>query len=99
MSRKSIVVAGSSNTDMIVNVPRIPQAGETVLGGKFSTAPGGKGANQAVAAQRAGGGVTFIANIGQDDFGDQAVAGFVKEGIDVGHISRDKTQPSGVALI
>ena len=99
MPKKSIVVIGSSNTDMIVNVARIPRPGETILGGKFHTAPGGKGANQAVAAQRAGGDVTFIASVGLDAFGDQAIAGFVKEGINVAHVSRDKSQPSGVALI
>ena len=99
MPKKSIVVIGSSNTDMIVNVARIPKPGETVLGGKFHTAPGGKGANQAVAAQRAGGDVTFIASVGNDAFGEQSIAGFAKEGINIAHISRDKTQPSGIALI
>ncbi|MGB8353021.1 MAG: ribokinase, partial [Chthoniobacteraceae bacterium] len=99
MPKKSIVVIGSSNTDMVVNVARIPRPGETILGGKFHTAPGGKGANQAVAAQRAGGDVTFIASVGHDAFGAQAVAGFAKEGINTAHISRDKSQPSGVALI
>ena len=99
MPKKSIVVVGSSNTDMVVNVARIPKPGETILGGSFHTAPGGKGANQAVAAQRAGGAVTFVASVGQDAFGQQAVTGFVKEGINVDHISRHKTEPSGVALI
>jgi len=99
MPKKSIVVIGSSNTDMIVNVTRIPKPGETILGGKFHTAPGGKGANQAVAAQRAGGDVTFIASVGNDAFGEQAIAGFAKEGINTTHISKDKSQPSGVALI
>ena len=56
-----IVVAGSSNTDMILQMEHIPRPGETVLGGQFSMAPGGKGANQAVAAARAGGTVTFLA--------------------------------------
>jgi ribokinase len=64
MKTMKIVVVGSSNTDMIVKVPRIPRPGETILGGKFSTAAGGKGANQAVAAARAGGDVTFIARVG-----------------------------------
>jgi len=99
MPRKSIVVIGSSNTDMIVKSPRIPKPGETILGGKFTTAAGGKGANQAVAAQRAGGDVTFIARVGRDVFGEKAVAGFAKEGIRVDHITRDQTHPSGVALI
>ncbi|MFA5265411.1 MAG: ribokinase [Opitutaceae bacterium] len=103
MARKSstppIVVIGSSNTDMIVRVPRIPGPGETLLGGEFSTAAGGKGANQAVAAARAGGRVAFVARLGRDSLGDQALAGFVREGIEVGQISRDPAKPSGVALI
>jgi ribokinase len=65
----NILVIGSSNTDMIIKVARIPRPGETVLGGEFSMAPGGKGANQAVAAARAGGRVTFIARVGDDLFG------------------------------
>jgi ribokinase len=99
MPAPSIVVVGSSNTDMIIKLDRIPKPGETILGGEFVTAAGGKGANQAVAAARAGGHVTFIARVGRDIFGDQAVAGFVKDRIDVEHIVRDKVTPSGVALI
>lgn len=99
MSKTSIVVVGSSNTDMIIKLDRIPRPGETILGGEFITAPGGKGANQAVGAARAGGDVTFIARVGRDMFGEQAVAGFIKDGIHVEHISRDKASPSGVALI
>ena len=83
MARKPIVVVGSSNTDMIIKLDRIPRPGETILGGEFVTAAGGKGANQAVAAARAGGRVSFIARVGRDVFGDQAVAGFVKDRIDV----------------
>ncbi len=96
---KSILVIGSSNTDMIVKMPRIPQPGETILGGKFSTAAGGKGANQAVAAARAGGNVTFVARMGQDMFSDQAIQGFEQDGIQVEHIVKDADAPSGVALI
>ncbi len=94
-----IVVVGSSNTDMIVKVPRIPRPGETILGGKFSTAAGGKGANQAVAAVRAGGQVTFIARVGDDMFGQQALRGFEADGIDVQYVKTDPSEPSGVALI
>ncbi|HKW28732.1 MAG TPA: ribokinase [Verrucomicrobiae bacterium] len=94
-----IVVVGSSNTDLIIKLDRIPRPGETVLGGEFSTAAGGKGANQAVAAARAGGGVTFIARVGCDSMGEQAIAGFVRDGINVDYIVRDKAKPSGVALI
>ncbi len=94
-----ITVIGSSNTDMIVKVPRIPRPGETILGGVFQTAAGGKGANQAVAAARAGGAVTFIARVGNDMFGDQAIAGFQKDGIITDYVLRDDNAPSGVAEI
>src|SRR5271169_3112583 len=99
MGKKSIAVIGSSNTDMIIRVPRIPRAGETLLGGEFLTAAGGKGANQAVGAARAGGKVSFIARVGKDSLGDQAVAGLVRDGIDVSCVFRDKTAASGAALI
>jgi ribokinase len=96
---KSIVVVGSSNTDMIIRVPRIPRAGETLLGGEFFTAAGGKGANQAVGAARAGGKVALIARVGRDIFGDQAIAGLRRDGVDVSCVFRDRLAPSGVALI
>jgi len=94
-----ILVVGSSNTDMIARVPRIPRPGETILGGEFFTAAGGKGANQAVAAARAGGDVTFIARVGKDMFGERALTGFSRDGIKVKFIKRDSYKPSGVALI
>jgi ribokinase len=99
MAKPKILVVGSSNTDMIIKLDRIPQPGETILGGDFVTAAGGKGANQAVAAARAGGDVTFVARVGRDMFGEQAVAGFIQDGIDVKYVSRDPAAPSGVALI
>jgi len=95
----SIVVLGSSNTDMIIKVPRLPKPGETILGGTFTTAAGGKGANQAVAAARAGGQVTFIARVGQDILGEQAIEGFKQDQINVDFVQRDPSAPSGVALI
>lgn len=94
-----IVVVGSSNTDMILQMARIPRPGETILGGRFSMAAGGKGANQAVAAARAGGSVALLARVGDDMFGRQAIAGFIRDGIDVDHVIRDTEAPSGVALI
>ncbi len=94
-----IVVIGSSNTDMIIKLPRLPRPGETVLGGEFFTAAGGKGANQAVAAARAGGDVTFIAKVGDDLFGKQAVEGFAFDGLHCQHVFVDKETRSGVALI
>jgi ribokinase len=96
---KNILVVGSSNTDMTIRVARIPKPGETVLGGSFAMAPGGKGANQAVAAARAGGRVTFLARVGNDLFGEQAIRNFQAEGIDVRFLPRDGRAPSGVALI
>jgi ribokinase len=99
MAKPSIVVVGSSNTDMIIKLKCIPRAGETVLGGEFMTAAGGKGANQAVAASRAGGQVSLIARVGQDTLGDRAIAGFVRDGIDVSHVTRDRRVSSGAALI
>lgn len=94
-----IVVVGSSNTDMIIKVPRIPKPGETILGGVFSTAPGGKGANQAVAAARAGGEVAFIAKIGRDTLGDESLRRFIEDRIDTTFVYRDDSAPSGVAQI
>lgn len=94
-----IYVIGSSNTDMVVQCERIPAPGETVLGGTFFMNPGGKGANQAVAAARLGGEVTFIANVGNDLFGKQSIEHFQKEGINTSFISIDPNHASGVALI
>jgi len=99
MPKRPIVVVGSSNTDMIIKLERIPKPGETILGGEFVSAAGGKGANQAVAAARAGGRVAFIARVGRDMFGEQAIRGFVKDGIAVDFIFQDQHSPTGVALI
>ena len=99
MNNSKIVVVGSSNTDMIMQLDKIPVPGETVIGGEFSTAAGGKGANQAVAAARAGGNVTFIASVGTDLLGAQAVEGFIRDGINVEYIDKIDNAASGVALI
>jgi len=99
MHQPKIVVVGSVNTDMVVKSPRIPAVGETVTGGHFVMAAGGKGANQAVAAARLGAQVTFVAKVGQDVFGDQALAGFRREGINTEFVRRDAQQATGVALI
>jgi ribokinase len=96
---ESIVVIGSTNTDMVIKTRKIPAPGETILGGEFFMNPGGKGANQAVAAARLGGKVTFIAKTGNDIFGDQAKENFRHEGINTSYLIQDKTHPSGVALI
>ena len=97
--KKKIAVVGSSNTDMIIKTSRIPRPGETVLGGEFHMAAGGKGANQAVAAARAGGDVAFIARIGTDIFGKRAVEGFIHDRVDVEHVYQDRRTASGIALI
>lgn len=94
-----IVVVGSSNTDLVIKTERIPEPGETVLGGRFMMAAGGKGANQAVAAQRLGADVTFVACVGDDLFGKDAVEGYRKEGMNISHVSVKEGVPSGVASI
>lgn len=99
MSKPSVLVIGSSNTDLIIKAERIPKPGETILGGEFTRAAGGKGANQAVAAARAGGAVTFIARVGCDANGQQALAGFIADQINVKHVILDSKTSSGVALI
>jgi ribokinase len=94
-----IVVIGSTNTDMVVKSRKIPSPGETILGGSFFMNPGGKGANQAVAAARLNGNVTFVTKTGNDLFGDQAKHIFDFEGIDTKHLVSDPKNPSGIALI
>ncbi len=96
---KRIVVLGSTNTDMVVKAERIPAPGETILGGRFLMNPGGKGANQAVAAARLGAEVVFIAKVGDDLFGREAKALFAKENICTDYVLTDPSEPSGVALI
>jgi ribokinase len=94
-----ILVIGSSNTDMVIKTSRFPEAGETIIGGDFFMFPGGKGANQAVAAKRMGGDVDFICKVGDDIFGKQAIMGFNNEGINTEFIKIDNKNASGVALI
>lgn len=99
MTAPKIAVVGSANTDLVVRAPRIPVAGETVLGGDFLIAGGGKGANQAVAAARLGAEVTLVARLGTDDFGGRALDACGREGIHTEFVVRDEHEPSGVALI
>lgn len=98
MNKGKILVVGSSNTDMTAKTKTLPRPGETVLGGIFTMGAGGKGANQAVAAQRLGGNVQFICKVGRDMFGDNSVAQYNKEGLDTSGVLRSEL-PSGVALI
>ncbi|MBC7887869.1 MAG: ribokinase [Ferruginibacter sp.] len=94
-----IVVIGSSNTDMVLKTSRFPKPGETILGGDFFVFQGGKGANQAVAAARLGGDVSFICKVGNDSFGNDAIAQYAKDGIDVSAVLKDDQAPTGVAVI
>ncbi len=98
MKSRKILVIGSSNTDMTVMTERLPLPGETVLGGCFRMGAGGKGANQAVAAKRLGGDVSFICKLGDDLFGDNAIEHYRRENLDISKVMRCEI-PSGVALI
>lgn len=99
MPQTHIVVVGSLNMDLVVQVPVIPAPGETVLGDNFATIPGGKGANQAVAAARLGAKVSLIGRVGADAFGEQLLANARAEGINVDHVGVDETAASGIAMI
>lgn len=94
-----VVVVGSSNTDLVVGMDRLPRPGETLLGGEYRVHAGGKGANQAVAAARAGAHVVFVGARGKDAFGDAAARGLAADGVDLRHFLRKQGVPSGVALI
>lgn len=96
---KNIYVVGSSNTDMVVRCDRLPAPGETVLGGEFVSVLGGKGANQAVAAVRLGGRVTFFCRVGNDALGEECISAYQGEGINTSYIIQDSRAKSGVALI
>jgi len=99
LTMERILVIGSSNTDMVIKTRKIPEPGETILGGTFLMNPGGKGANQAVAAARLGCKVTFIGKRGNDLFGNQTIGLLMREDIDTRYIVKDPVLPSGVALI
>lgn len=94
-----VVVVGSANTDMVIKTARFPLPGETLLGGEFHMFPGGKGANQAVAAARMGAEVAFICAMGDDLFGRNALEGYAAEGIDISGVRILPGVASGVALI
>jgi ribokinase len=98
-SRPRVIVVGSVNVDLIVSVPRLPVAGETVLGDGFIQQDGGKGGNQAVAASRAGAAVWMLAAVGQDDLGERALEGLVAAGVDVSACRRLEGEHTGLALI
>jgi ribokinase len=95
----AVVVVGSVNADLVVSVRALPRAGETVSGGTFARHGGGKGANQAVAAARAGARVALVGAVGNDDLGDEALGQLTAEEIDVAAVQRLDDVPTGVAVI
>jgi ribokinase len=94
-----IVVVGSLNMDLVIRTLRHPQPGETLLGSNFQTFPGGKGANQAVAAARLGGQVRMIGRVGMDAFGETLLENLIRDGIDTTFVRKTPETASGVALI
>src|ERR1700674_1363185 len=94
-----IVVLGSLNVDLVVTVPRLPHPGETVLGDGLRSYPGGKGANQAVAAARLGGQVAMVGRVGNDSFGAGLIENLDRNGVDSSGVDRDPAAPTGAALI
>ena len=94
-----ITVVGSLNMDLVVRAPRIPQPGETIIGGDFRTVPGGKGANQAVAAARLGGQVSMVGRVGGDAFGGALLDNLCAAGVDRAFVTRDSEAATGIALI
>src|SRR5687768_15166460 len=99
MAQPRICVVGSLNMDLVVQTPALPAPGQTILGGPFATFPGGKGANQAVAAARAGAHVTMVGCVGADGNGEMLKATLEAEGIDTGLVIVREGVASGVALI
>jgi ribokinase len=97
-ARGRVVVVGSANMDLVVRSARLPGPGETVLGGDLLRVPGGKGANQAVAAARLGAAVRFVGALGTDPFGDELLAALQADHVDVSAVMRSE-RPSGAALI
>lgn len=99
LMRNKVVVVGSYNIDLMIKTPKIPQPGETVIGGSFSKSHGGKGANQAVAAARAGAEVCFIGCVGADSSGEEAIKQLQQNNINVDYLKIDETEPTGAAFI
>jgi len=97
--RWDVLVFGAANTDYLVKASRLPRAGEMVPGDVFLEAPGGKGANQAVAAARLGARTAFAGRVGDDHRGEVILEALRREGVDTTHVQQDPSAPSGVALI
>ena len=96
---KKILVIGSTNVDFLIKSEKLPASGETVTGGVFMQNFGGKGANQAVGAARAGGEVTFVTCLGEDLYAEELLRSFRKDGIDTQYVFRDQESATGSALI
>ena len=99
LKRPKILVAGSFNMDLTASCTRAPESGETVIGKKFRTAPGGKGFNQAVQCARLGADVTMVGKVGADDFGKALLEAAKGEGIDISHVLVDPDEATGIAII
>ena len=99
LGKPVIVVFGGINMDLVSTTLRMPMPGETVFGDSFHTAPGGKGANQAVAAARLGADVRMVGRVGADDFGSTLIDGLRRESIDVSRVDVDPNNHSGIAMI
>lgn len=99
MQNYDVAVLGSINMDSVAEVERLPQPGETVLGHTFARYPGGKGANQAVAAARLGAQVSFFGKVGGDFFGDELLQSLRENGVNVEAVEREPGSPSGIASI
>lgn len=97
--KSNVIVVGSYNADLTIKTARIPSPGETVIGATFSSGGGGKGANQAVAAARAGADVALVARVGDDTFGREGISRLRREGIDTRRVTIDTEVPTGVAFI
>lgn len=97
--KPTVCVVGSTNVDLVVTGPRLPRPGETVSDGVFHRSPGGKGANQALAAARAGAAATFVAGVGDDGLGDEALRTLRSSGVDLSRVIAVPGASTGVALI
>jgi ribokinase len=96
---EQVTVVGSLNMDLVIRSPHIPQSGETIIGSDFQTIPGGKGANQAVAAARLGAKVNMVGRVGKDAFADVLLENLASSGVESGFVRRDPASATGVALI
>lgn len=97
--RWDVVVVGGANWDFLARGPALPQPGATVRGDEFQEAPGGKGANQAVAAARLGARTAIVARVGADAHGERIVDRLGAEGVDTTHVVRDPAASTGIALV